>query len=125
MTLASADTAIRHRSDRHPAAGISNEEGRVVSKDTARGGGNPTRSRRRSESDTPGAVSGSLTPWAFMLGAVAIFMTGWNLAQFARRVPSAGSYVGFAFHGGNAVRPGLGRHAAACIFYLSLLSAPV
>ena len=136
-----------------------------MSKDTARGGGNPTRSRRRSESDTPGAVSGSptlqrgaiglsdavvntlsnmapvegifivvvlvaasmgsLTPWAFMLGAVAIFMTGWNLAQFARRVPSAGSYVGFAFHGGNAVRPGLGRHAAAFIFYLSLLSAPV
>jgi amino acid transporter len=48
-----------------------------------------------------------------------------RMAQFARRVPSAGSYVGFAFHGGNAVRPGLGRHAAAFIFYLSLLSAPV
>jgi len=31
------------------------------------------------------STMGSLTPWAFMLGAVGIALTGWNVAQLARR----------------------------------------
>src|SRR5690348_14854774 len=51
------------------------------------------------------STMGSLTPWAFMLGAVGIALTGWNVAQLARRIPSAGSYVGFAYHGAGAIHP--------------------
>ena len=68
---------------------------------------------------------GSLTPWAFMLGAVGIALTGWNVAQLARRIPSAGSYVGFAYHGAGAIHPRLARPAAAFTFYLSLAAGPI
>lgn len=68
---------------------------------------------------------GSLTPWAFMLGAVGIALTGWNVAQMGRRIPSAGSYVGFAYHGAGAAHPRLARPAAAFTFYVSLASGPV
>jgi amino acid transporter len=71
------------------------------------------------------AAMGTLTPWAFMLGALGILLTGWNVAQLARRIPSAGSYVGFAYHGVGAIRPSWSRGAAAFTFYLSLLSGPI
>ncbi len=71
------------------------------------------------------ASMGSLTPWAFVVASFAILATGWNVAQLAQRIPSAGSYVGFSYHGFNAVRPGWGRHGAAFVFYLSLLSGPI
>ena len=34
------------------------------------------------------AAMGTLTPWAFVLGAVGILLTGWNFSQLARRVPA-------------------------------------
>jgi amino acid transporter len=68
---------------------------------------------------------GTLTPWAFMLGAVGIGLTGWNVAQLARRVPSAGSYVGFAYHGAGAIHPKLAKPAAAFTFYLSMAAGPI
>jgi amino acid transporter len=68
---------------------------------------------------------GTLTPWAFMLGAIGIALTGWNVAQLARRIPSAGSYVGFAYHGAGAIRPKLAKPAAAFTFYLSLAAGPI
>jgi amino acid transporter len=68
---------------------------------------------------------GTLTPWAFLLGAVGIGLTGWNVAQLARRIPSAGSYVGFAYHGAGAIHPKLARPAAAFTFYLSLAAGPI
>ena len=68
---------------------------------------------------------GTLTPWAFLLGAVGIALTGWNVAQLARRIPSAGSYVGFAYHGGGALRRSWARPATAFTFYLSLASGPI
>ena len=71
------------------------------------------------------AAMGTLTPWAFMLGALGILLTGWNVAQLARRIPSAGSYVGFAYHGVGAIRPSWSKGAAAFTFYLSLLSGPI
>ena len=43
----------------------------------------------------------------------------------AKRVPSAGSYVGFAFHGAGAIRRSWARPGAAFTFYLSLISAPI
>ena len=71
------------------------------------------------------STMGSLTPWAFMLGAIGIALTGWNVAQLARRIPSAGSYVGFAYHGAGAIHPKLAKPAAAFTFYLSLASGPI
>lgn len=71
------------------------------------------------------AAMGSFTPWAFMIGAVAIAGTGWAMSQFARRVPGAGSYVGFAYHGFGAIHPTAGRVMAAFVFYLSLIGGPV
>jgi len=71
------------------------------------------------------AAMGTLTPWAFLLGAVGIALTGWNVAQLARRIPSAGSYVGFAYHGAGAIHPKLAKPAAAFTFYLSLASGPI
>lgn len=68
---------------------------------------------------------GTLTVWAFTIAALGILLTGWNVAQLARRVPSAGSYVGFAFHGAGAVRRSWARPAAAFIFYLSVLAGPI
>ncbi len=68
---------------------------------------------------------GTLTPWAFMLGAVGIALTGWNVVQLARRIPSAGSYVGFAYHGGEAIHPSWAKPAAAFTFYLSVASGPI
>src|SRR4051794_15747684 len=50
------------------------------------------------------AGMGTLTPWAFMVGALGILLTAWNVGQLGKRVPSAGSFVGFAFHGAGAVR---------------------
>jgi amino acid transporter len=71
------------------------------------------------------STMGSLTPWAFMLGAIGIALTGWNVAQLARRIPSAGSYVGFAYHGAGAIHPKLAKPAAAFTFYLSLAAGPI
>src|SRR5437763_11974401 len=67
------------------------------------------------------AGMGTLTPWAFMIGALGILLTAWNIGQMAKRVPSAGSYVGFAFHGAGAVRRSWGRPGAAFTFYLTLI----
>src|SRR5919199_1633870 len=58
-------------------------------------------------------------------GALGILLTAWNVGQLAKRVPSAGSYVGFAFHGAGAVRRSWARPGAAFTFYLSLFSAPI
>jgi amino acid transporter len=71
------------------------------------------------------AGMGTLTPWAFLIGAAGILLTAWNVGQMAKRVPSAGSYVGFAFHGAGAVRRSWARPGAAFTFYLSVISAPI
>jgi amino acid transporter len=71
------------------------------------------------------AGMGTLTPWAFMVGALGILLTAWNVGQLGKRVPSAGSFVGFAFHGAGAVRRSWARPGAAFTFYLSLISAPI
>lgn len=71
------------------------------------------------------AGMGTLTPWAFMIGAAGILLTAWNVGQMAKRVPSAGGYVGFAFHGAGAIRRSWARPGAAFTFYLSLFSAPI
>jgi amino acid transporter len=71
------------------------------------------------------AAMGTLTPWAFVLGAVGILLTGWNFSQLARRVPSAGSYVGFAYHGAGAIKRSWAAPAGAFTFYLSLIAGPV
>ncbi|PKW00031.1 APA family basic amino acid/polyamine antiporter [Amycolatopsis echigonensis] len=71
------------------------------------------------------AAMGTFTPWAFLLGALGILLTGWNVAQLARRVPTAGSYVAFAYHGAGSIARGLSRPAAAFTFYLSIMSGPV
>jgi amino acid transporter len=71
------------------------------------------------------AGMGTLTPWAFMVGALGILLTAWNVGQMGKRVPSAGSFVGFAFHGAGAVRRSWARPGAAFTFYLSLISAPI
>jgi amino acid transporter len=68
---------------------------------------------------------GAYTPWAFLITGVAIAATGWNLSEFAARVPSAGSFIGFIYHGGNAVRPRFGRVTAALTFYLGILGGPI
>lgn len=68
---------------------------------------------------------GTLTPWAFALAAIGILLTGWNVAQLARRIPSAGSYVGFAYHGAGAIRPSWASPVGAFTFYLSLISGPI
>jgi amino acid transporter len=68
---------------------------------------------------------GTLTPWAFMLAAVGILLTGRNVAEMARRIPSAGSYVGFIYHGAGAVRPKWSAPAGAFTFYLMMLAGPV
>jgi len=71
------------------------------------------------------AGMGTLTPWAFMIGAAGILLTAWNVGQMAKRVPSAGSYIGFAFHGAGAVRRSWARPGGAFTFYLCLISAPI
>ena len=71
------------------------------------------------------AGMGTLSVWAFLVGALGILLTAWNVGQLAKRVPSAGSYVGFAFHGAGAVRRSWARPGAAFTFYLSLFSAPI
>jgi amino acid transporter len=71
------------------------------------------------------ASMGTLTVWAFALAAVGILLTGWNVAQIARRVPSAGSYVGMIWHGAGAIRPTWSAPGAAFTFYLCLFSVPV
>jgi amino acid transporter len=71
------------------------------------------------------AAMGTFTPWAFLVAVLGVLLTGWNVAQLAKRVPSAGSYVAFAYHGAGAIRPGAARGAAAFTFYLGLLSGPI
>jgi amino acid transporter len=71
------------------------------------------------------AFMGSFTPWTFLITGFAIAATGWNLSEFAVRVPSAGSFIGFIYHGGNAIRPGYGRFTSAFTFYLGILGGPI
>ncbi|WP_026439814.1 APC family permease [Acidocella facilis] len=71
------------------------------------------------------AFMGSFTPWTFLITGFAIAATGWNLSEFAVRVPSAGSFIGFIYHGGNAIRPGYGRFTSAMTFYLGILGGPI
>jgi amino acid transporter len=71
------------------------------------------------------ASMGTFTPWAFLVAVLGILLTGWNVAQLAKRIPSAGSFVAFAYHGAGAIRPGAARSAAAFTFYLALLSGPI
>jgi amino acid transporter len=68
---------------------------------------------------------GTLTPWAFLFASIGIALTGWNVAQLAQRIPSAGSYVGFAYHGAGAIRSSWAKPAAAFTFYLSLAAGPI
>ena len=60
-----------------------------------------------------------------MLAAVGILLTGRNVAEMARRIPSAGSYVGFIYHGAGAIRPRWSAPAGAFTFYLMMLAGPV
>lgn len=68
---------------------------------------------------------GSLAPWVYALGAVAVLTSCNTLFQFTRRMPSAGSWITFINRGYGSVSPRLGTVLSAMTFYLLLLVYPV
>ena len=68
---------------------------------------------------------GTLTPWAFLVAAVGILVTGSNLAQFAARIPSAGGYLGFIARTAGIYGERTGVFAGAAVFLICLLAGPI
>jgi amino acid transporter len=71
------------------------------------------------------AAMGIRAPWAFLVGGVAILATGNSLAEFAKYMPSAGSYISNIGNGFGAISRWLGSFLAGVAFYLTIVAAPI
>jgi amino acid transporter len=71
------------------------------------------------------AGMGSRAPWAFALAAVAVLASGNTMAQFAKVLPSAGSFVTFISNGFGVTSRRAGTVLGGVAFYLLLLSFPI
>lgn len=71
------------------------------------------------------AAMGSRAPWAFLLGGVAIWTTGNSLAEFAKIMPSAGSYITCIGKGFGTLSRPFGSFLAATVFYLLVVGGPL
>ncbi len=71
------------------------------------------------------AAMGSRAPWGYAMAALAMLTAGNTMAQFARVLPSAGSFVTYITHGASVVSPRAGRLLGGVIFYLLVLSLPI
>ncbi len=71
------------------------------------------------------ATMGSRAPWAYAVAAVAILTTGNTMVQFARRIPTAGSFVTFTYRGFATMDPRAGQLTGGAAFYLLLIGYPI
>jgi len=68
---------------------------------------------------------GARAPWAFVIAAVAILCAGNTMAEFAKVMPSAGSFVTFISNGIGASSRGAGTFLGGVAFYLLMLCYPI
>ena len=73
------------------------------------------------------AAMGAMAPWSFLISAVAILCTGNSLIEFARRMPSAGSFISYLTRAVDTSASGstAGTAMGSFTFYLLLLLFPV
>ncbi|HZU13825.1 MAG TPA: APC family permease [Chloroflexota bacterium] len=71
------------------------------------------------------AAMGSRSPWAFLIAGIAILAAGNTMAEFAKVMPSAGSFVTFIANGFGATSRRNGTFLAGVAFYLLLLCYPI
>jgi len=68
---------------------------------------------------------GARAPWAFAIAAVAILAAGNTMAEFAKVMPSAGSFVTFISNGFGVSSRRTGTVLGGVAFYLLLLCYPI
>lgn len=71
------------------------------------------------------ASMGSRSPWAFLIAAVAILAAGNTMAEFAKVMPSAGSFVTFIANGFGATSRRTGTFMGGVAFYLLIVCYPI
>lgn len=71
------------------------------------------------------ASMGSRSPWAFLIAAVAILAAGNTMAEFAKVMPSAGSFVTFIANGFGTTSRRTGTFVGGVAFYLLILCYPI
>ncbi|GAB2736653.1 hypothetical protein GCM10027174_07050 [Salinifilum aidingensis] len=71
------------------------------------------------------AAMGTRAPWAFLLATLGMLAAALTVGSFARRIVSPGSFVAYAYHSFEAVRPGLGLRVSSATFYATLVSGPL
>ena len=68
---------------------------------------------------------GSRAPWAFLIAGVAILAAGNTMAEFAKEMPSAGSFITFIGNGFGVKSRKAGTFLAGVTVYLAFICYPI